>query len=81
MPLGTDIYAYFEQQVKPHVADAWIDENDIDHKDGEVGRVGYEISFNRYFYEYQSPRPLTKIESEIQVLEKEIIGLLGGITR
>ena len=79
--LGTDIYTYFDKEVKPHVPDAWIDETDIDHKDGKVGKVGYEISFNRYFYEYQSPRPLAEIETEIQTLESEIIKLLGGITK
>jgi len=44
-----------------------------DSKDGEVGRVGYEINFNRYFYEYQPPRPLEEIEADIKTLEKEIM--------
>ena len=34
----------------PHVPDAWIDTTKRDLKDGQVGVVGYEINFNRYFY-------------------------------
>jgi type I restriction enzyme M protein len=57
VPLKEDIYKYFECEVKPHVPDAWINEDVRDHKDGEVGKVGYEINFNRYFYKYEPPRP------------------------
>ena len=46
-----------------------------------MGRVGYEINFNRYFYEYTPPpRPLEEIESEIRAVEKEIVGLLAEVT-
>ena len=36
-------------------------------RDGEVGLVGYEINFNRYFYVYEPPRPLEEIEADIIV--------------
>jgi len=49
-------YAFFDREVRPHVPDAWIDESKRDPKDGEVGLVGYEINFNRYFYQYTPPR-------------------------
>ncbi|MBI2153040.1 MAG: type I restriction-modification system subunit M N-terminal domain-containing protein [Candidatus Rokubacteria bacterium] len=49
--------------------------------DGQVGRVGYEINFNRYFYKYQPPRPLPEIEADIKALEKEILEMLGKITK
>src|SRR5690606_4903996 len=52
VPLGEDVYEYFEREVLPHVPDAWIDESKRDEKDGEVGIVGYEIPFNRHFYTY-----------------------------
>ena len=42
-------------------------------KDGGVGKIGYEINFNHYFYEYQPPRDLEAIEAEIKTLEKEIM--------
>jgi len=79
VPLKEDIFEYFEREVKPFVADAWIDENYRDVLDGQTGRVGYEINFNRYFYKYQPPRPLEEIEKEIQILQKEIIDLLGEL--
>jgi type I restriction enzyme M protein len=65
--------------VKPHVADAWIDPSRCDPQDGEVGLVGYEINFNRYFYRYTPPRPLEAIEADIQALEKEIVTMLREV--
>ena len=83
MPLKEDIRAYFEREVLPHVSDAWISEEtrDRDRKDGGIGRVGYEINFNRYFYEYVAPRELEEIEGDIKELERGILGLLGGVDR
>jgi type I restriction enzyme M protein len=76
VPLDEDISVYFEREVIPHVPDAWINTSVRDHKDGDVGRVGYEINFNRYFYKYTPPRPLEEIEAEIRTLEKEIAEML-----
>jgi len=47
---------------------------------GEVGRVGYEINFNRYFYKYVPPRPLEEIDAELKQLETEIAALLSQVT-
>jgi type I restriction enzyme M protein len=78
--LKEDVYSYFEREVKPHVPDAWINTTVVDPKDGQVGKVGYEINFNRYFYRYQPPRPLEEIEAEIKVLEQEIVQMLREVT-
>ncbi|GAB1470225.1 class I SAM-dependent DNA methyltransferase [Chloroflexota bacterium] len=80
VPLSETIEAFFEREVRPHVPDAWINLNVRDDKDGEVGKVGYEINFNRYFYEYQPPRDLEVIEAEIKTLEKEIMDMLKEVT-
>jgi type I restriction enzyme M protein len=80
IPLGEDIWEYFKREVKPHVPDAWIDESYKDELDGEIGRIGYEINFNRYFYTYQPPRPLDEIEADIKKLEGEIINMLREVT-
>lgn len=83
VPLTESIQAYFEREVRPHVPDAWIDESFVDdHQlgDGEVGKVGYEINFNRYFYKYEPPRPLTDIDAELKAVEAEISGLLAEVT-
>jgi type I restriction enzyme M protein len=79
VPLSEDIYEYFEREVKPHVPLAWIDEKKRDEKDGEVGIVGYEIPFNRHFYEYVPPRSLEEIDAELETLSQEIVGLLHEI--
>lgn len=79
VPLNEDIRIFFEREVKPHVPDAWINTAMRDHKDGEIGKVGYEINFNRYFYTYQPPRPLEEIEADIKLLEKDILELLREV--
>jgi len=81
VPLKEDIYEYFEREVLPHVPDAWINEKVVDHKDGKVGRVGYEINFTRYFYKYKPLRPLADIDAEIKALETEIAQMVGEITK
>ena len=50
-----------------------------DPQDGEVGLVGCEINFNRYFYEYRPPRPLEEIEADIQDVEREIVAMLREV--
>ena len=58
VPLSEDVHDYFAREVAPHVPAAWINRGVVDDKDGDIGKVGYEINFNRYFYQYQPPRPL-----------------------
>ncbi|MCX7702060.1 MAG: type I restriction-modification system subunit M [Gemmataceae bacterium] len=79
VPLKESIYDYFEREVKPHVPEAWINETVRDPKDGQVGKVGYEIPLTRHFYKYTPPRPLEEIEAEIAELEKDIVRLLREV--
>ncbi len=79
VPLAEDWETYFEREVLPFVPDAWVDQSYTDPSDGEVGRVGYEINFNRYFYQYVPPRPLAEIDAELKALEAEIAGLLKEV--
>ena len=81
VPLSETVESFFDREVRPHVPDAWIDTSRRDPKDGQVGLVGYEINFNRYFYRYTPPRPLEEIESEIRVIEKDILQMLAEVTR
>ncbi|RJQ30094.1 MAG: SAM-dependent DNA methyltransferase [Peptococcaceae bacterium] len=81
IPLKEDIWEYFEREVKPHVPDAWINRQIRDEKDGRTGKVGYEISFTRYFYQYQPPRPLAEIEADIRRVETEILEMLREVVR
>jgi type I restriction enzyme M protein len=80
VPLAESIETYFEREVRPHVPDAWIDESKRDERDGNVGLVGYEINFNRYFYKYVPPRPLEEIDAEIRDIEKDIVRMLAEVT-
>ena len=80
VPLSESIYDYFAREVLPHVPDAWIDEKKVDKLAGEVGIVGYEINFNRFFYKYVPPRPLEAIDAELKQVEGEIAELLGEVT-
>jgi type I restriction enzyme M protein len=65
------IEAFFRREVLPYVPDAWIDEGKT--------RIGYEISFNRYFYKPEPLRTLAEIRADIQALERETDGLLEQI--
>ena len=79
VPLSEEIQDYFEREVLSHVPDAWIDKTKKDKKDGQVGIVGYEINFNRYFYQYQPPRPLEAIDADLKQVEAEIAELLEAV--
>lgn len=81
IPLKEDIYEYFKREVLPHVSDAWIseDKKHCDAKDGKIGIVGYEIPFNRHFYEYVPPRSLEEIDTELDIITKEILDLLNEV--
>ncbi|WP_368873333.1 type I restriction-modification system subunit M [Shewanella algae] len=79
VPLNEDINAYFEREVLPHLPDAWIDTSKTDPLDGKVGIVGYEIPFNRHFYQYQPPRSLQEIDADLDAVAKEIMQLLAEV--
>jgi type I restriction enzyme M protein len=68
VPLKDDIHAYFLREVRPHVKDAWLDISSV--------KIGYEISFNRYFYQHKPLRDLNEVARDILELEKESDGLL-----
>lgn len=76
VPFNRTIEEYFETEVKPYVSDAWVNEAIRDHKDGKIGKVGYEIPFTRFFYKYVPPRPLEEIESDLEKVENELLELM-----
>jgi len=67
------IDAFFEAEIKPYVPDAWIDEDNI--------KVGYEISFTKYFYKPADLRSVNEIITDIEQIEQNTDGLLAGIIR
>lgn len=72
VPLKEDVHAYFEREVKPYVADAWVDESKT--------KIGYEIPFTRCFYKYVAPRPIEAIDADLSVLTREIVTLLEEVS-
>lgn len=62
---------YLKIEVLPYRKDAWIDHTRT--------KAGYEIPFNRHFFQYEPPRPLDEIEADIEGLEKEIMAMLKEI--
>ena len=50
-----------------------------DAKDEEIGIVGYEIPFNRYFYEYVPPRDLADIDDDLDAVSGDIVKLLQEV--
>jgi type I restriction enzyme M protein len=81
VPLGTDPREYFEEEVAPYLENAWINESQKYHddEDGELGVVGYEINFDRYFYEYEPPRDLEEINAELASNLNQINSLVNRV--
>lgn len=71
VPLKDNIYSYFRKEVLPHVPEAWINL--------DATKIGYEISFNKYFYRHKPLRSLEEITADILALEKESDGLIQEI--
>ena len=65
------IKAYFENEVRPHVPDAWVDTKKT--------KVGYEIPFTRHFYRYVPPRPLAEIDTDLETQVAKILELLREV--
>jgi len=79
VPLTESVDDYFAREVLPHVPNAWIDTKKTDEQDGEIGIVGYEIPFNRHFYEYVPPRSLTEIDADLDKVSSDIMQLLNEV--
>jgi len=73
VPLSEDVETYFKREVLPHARDAWIDE--------EKTKVGYEIPFNRHFYVFKPPRPLSQIDAELKVVTDRILMMIGDLSK
>jgi type I restriction enzyme M protein len=71
VPLKEAIYPYFLREVKPHVAEAWINL--------DATKIGYEISFNKYFYRHKPLRSIEAVSADILQLDAESDGLIREI--
>lgn len=71
IPLSEDVAEYMKREVLPYAPDAWIDESKT--------KIGYEIPFTRYFYEYTPPVPSEELKREILQIESELRGSIERI--
>ncbi len=71
VPLTDEIYRYFLAEVKLHVEEAWINLDST--------KIGYEISFNKYFYRHKPLRSLEEVANDIISLEQKAEGLIAEI--
>lgn len=71
IPLKDDIHEYFLKEVKPHIEEAWINLDST--------KIGYEISFNKYFYTHKPLRSLDEVAKDILELEEASEGLIKEI--
>lgn len=71
IPLKESIDDFFETEVLPFVPDAWYNTKET--------KIGYEVNFAKYFYQYQAPRTLAAITNDILAIEQETENLLKEI--
>ena len=64
VPLSESIDDYYDREVRPHLSDSWMDRS----KD----KVGYEINFTKYFYQFTPLRSLEEISNDLKNLDDEI---------
>jgi len=73
IPLTDDIEEYFEREVKPHLPESWMDDT--------KNKVGYEVNFTKYFYQYKPLRSMSEITQDLLKLEKESENLLKEVIK
>lgn len=71
IPVKEDIYAYFQREARPYVADAWINL--------PATKIGCEISFNKYFYKPAPLRTLEENEADIRALDEQSQGFIKSL--
>lgn len=71
IPVKENIYDYFQREVRPYVADAWINLPPT--------KIGCEISFNKYFYKPAPLRSLEENEADILALEQQSQGFIKSL--
>ncbi len=71
IPLKDNIQDYFLREVKPYAEESWIALDSV--------KIGYELSFNKYFYQPAPLRSLEEVTKDILALEQEGDGLLAEI--
>lgn len=69
VPMKECIDEFFQREVLPYFPDAWINHDKT--------KIGYEIPLNHYFYHHAPLRTIGEIETDIETLGDDILGLLA----
>jgi type I restriction enzyme M protein len=64
IPLSDNSEEYYQKNIKPHLPGSWLDNS--------KNKIGYDITFKKYFYKFENLRDSNEISSEIKLLENEI---------
>lgn len=65
------IGAFIQNEVHPYAPDAWVEETKT--------VIGYEISFNKYFYKPVQLQEMSDILADLGALEKEADGMMAEV--
>ena len=71
VPLKENVEEYFKREVLPHLPESWIDHSKT--------KIGYEINFTKYFYQYKPLRSLHDIRKDILALEEETLDMIKEV--
>ena len=71
VPALKDYKEYFAEEVEPFVPDAWAVFN--------PEKIGCEISFNKYFYEYKEPESVESLLSKLKAIRNKEVTLMGEL--
>ena len=72
VPLSESVEHYFAREVQPHIVDAWVD-------NGKT-KLGFEVPFNRYFFQYLAPRSVQDIDADLESVTRDIVHMLNAVT-
>ncbi len=67
------IDAFMKNEVLPYAPDAWVDEKKT--------QIGYELSFNKYFFHPRQLRSIDEIAADIEAIEAQMKGALEGVIK
>ena len=71
IPFSEELDSYIEQEILPCYDDAWVDKDKV--------KIGYEILFNRYFYNFKKPKSITTLNQELRDLNNLITKLTDKV--
>lgn len=78
IPLSKCANEYLRTEISPHFPDAWLP---APTREGELGAIGYEINFNKYFYVYEQTEAPKELKLKLEKLEAEFAKLMDEVLK